>query len=210
MATALLEKQEVERQQLERPEPAQYHWTLDAFYRAVNAGIFEEPERLELIQGRIMETMSQNAPHASLRRRLGRVLRSCLEPALLVMEESSLRLALDGEPVPDIIAVTGREEDYEDKHPTQHEARLVMEVSDTTAAYDLGGKALLYAQAGITDYWVVLVNEEAIVVHREPTAEGYQSVTWLAGTDTIFPLAAPEAVWMVEALRGSAERTQEV
>jgi len=79
-----------------------------------------------------------------------------------------------------------------------------VEVSDTSAAYDLGEKALLYSQAGITDYWVVLVNEAAIVRHRQPTSEGYQQVTRLAGADTLSPLVVPEAVWTVNALLGRA------
>ncbi len=61
---------------------------------------------------------------------------------------------------------------------------------------------MLYAQAGISDYWVVLVKEATIVRHREPTPEGYRDVKRLAGADTISPLTAPEAVWTVSALLG--------
>lgn len=202
MATALLEKQDMERPVEAERGPIAYHWTVDAFYRAMNSGAFEEPERLELIQGRIVENMPQNAPHASLRRRLSRKLRANMEPTLLVMEESSLRLALDGEPIPDIVVVIGTESDYDQKHPTQGDAVLVVEVSDTTVAYDLGDKALLYAQAGISDYWVALVNEAAIVRYREPTPQGYEEVTRLTGHDTISALARPEAMWTIDTLRG--------
>ncbi len=128
-----------------------------------------------------------------------------MEPPFLVMKESPLRLALDEEPIPDLFVVTGAEGDYDRRHPTQGDAVLVVEVSDTTVTYDLGEKALLYAEAGITDYWVVLVNEAAIVRHREPSAEGYQEVVRLAGADTLSPLAMPEAVWAVAALLGSEE-----
>ena len=78
----------------------------------------------------------------------------------------------------------------------------MVEVSDLTAAYDLGEKAALYAQAGIADYWVVLVNEAAIVVHRKPTLGKYQNVTRLMGTNRLSPLALPEAVWTVNRLLG--------
>lgn len=83
---------------------------------------------------------------------------------------------------------------------------LLVEVSDLTAEYDLGEKALLYAQASIKDYWVVLVKEAAIVQHREPTPDGYCNVRWLVGEDKISPLAAPEAVWTVNALIGREEQ----
>ncbi len=78
-----------------------------------------------------------------------------------------------------------------------------------TAAYDLGGKSVLYAQAGIGDYWVVLVNENAVVRHRQPTSEGYAEVVRLAGQDTLSPLAAPEAAWTVDALLGRTEAPEE-
>ena len=205
MATALLEKSDVVRPKIEKAEidPVPYYWTVDPYYRAYNAGVFEDPKRLEFIHGRIIRKMPQNAPHASLRQRLSRRLRASMEPAFLVMEESPLRLALDGEPVPDLFVVTGTEKSYEKQHPTQAEAVLVVEVSNTTIDFDMGEKALLYSQSGISDYWVVLVNEVAIVRHRAPTPEGYQEVTRLAGIDRITPLTAPEAVWTVAVLLGA-------
>ncbi|MGI4791695.1 MAG: Uma2 family endonuclease [Janthinobacterium lividum] len=204
MATALLEKQEVKAPDTvaEETGPVPYHWTAEAMSKALDAGVFEHPERLELIQGRIIENMSQNAPHASLRRRIGRLLRGVMEPPFLVMEESSLRLALDGEPVPDVLVVIGTEADYDLRHPTQAEAMLVVEVSDTSAAYDLGSKSILYAQAAIADYWVVLVNTMEVVVHREPSPDGYQNVMRLTGTNALSPLAMPDAVWTIDALLG--------
>ena len=69
-------------------------------------------------------------------------------------------------------------------------------------ASDLGEKAMQYAQGEVSDYWVVLVKEDAIVVHREPSQEGYQNVTRLMGTDALSALALPEIVWTVDALLG--------
>ena len=58
------------------------------------------------------------------------------------------------------------------------------------------------AEVGVQDYWVVLVNENAVVVHRDPTPGGYSSVTRMAGADTLSPLAMPEAVWTIDTLLG--------
>jgi len=99
--------------------------------------------------------------------------------------------------------------DAVERNPAPENVALLVEVADTTVTYDLGEKALLYAQAGISDYWVVLVNETAIVRHREPTPDGYQEVTRLAGQDTLSPLAVPEVVWMVNALLGREEAPEE-
>jgi len=179
------------------------HWTAEEFYRAAADGAFSDPGRLEIIHGRIVEKMPEGGRHTGLRRRIARRLRAALEPGSFVCEECPLHIAFDGEPIPDVMFT--RDEDYGDQHPTPGDVVLLIEVSDTTVAYDLGEKARLYAQAGIRDYWVVLVNEAAIVRHREPTPEGYQSVARLMGSDVISPLAAPEAFWTVDALLGREE-----
>ncbi len=181
----------------------EHHWTVDEFYRAAAAGKFDDPGRLELIHGRIQEKMPEGGRHTGLRRRIARRLRATLEPHSFVCEECPLRIAFDGEPIPDIMFT--QEEDYGDRHPTPADVVLLLEVSDSSLEYDLGGKAVLYARAGITDYWVVLVSEAVIVVHREPSAEGYGSVTRLSGTDTLSPLAVPDAVWAVDMLLGKED-----
>ncbi len=190
---------------LPQGEIREYHWTVDALYRALNAGVFEHPERLELIQGRIIENMSQGPRHSTLASIVADMLRESMRRRFAVREEKGVRIDFDGEPIPDVLVLKGRQADYLDRQPVPEDVALLVEVSDTTVVYDLGGKALLYAQAGITDYWVVLVNEAAIVRHREPTPEGYQSVARLAGADTLSPLAAPEAVWTINALLGREE-----
>ena len=207
MATALLEKQDVEKPEAAKGEvgPMPYHWTVDTLYRALDAGVFEHPERLELIQGMIIENPPMNPPHASFADIIAQMLRDALQPSLIIREEKCIHIAFDGEPVPDVSVVRGRRTDYRQRHPAPQDVALLVEVADTTAAYDLGEKALLYARAGIGDYWVVLVNEDAIVQHRGPSAEGYHQVTRLAGGDTLSPLAMPEAVWTIDALLGREE-----
>jgi len=189
-------------------EIREYHWTVDALYRALNAGVFEHPERLELIQGRIIENMSQGPRHSTLATEVAEMLREAMRRNFAIREEKPVRIDFDGEPIPDIMVLKGRQADYGERQPVPDDVELLVEVSDTTVAYDLGEKALLYAQAGIIDYWVVLVNEAAIVRHRVPTPAGYQSVTRLAGADAISPLAAPETVWTVNALLGRGEASE--
>ena len=213
MATALLEKQ-VEKQEVEKLKaaeddggPVEYHWTVDALYRALDAGVFEHPERLELIQGRIIENMAQDPLHRAMRVRVARRLRVALMPRLVVLEECPVHIAFDGELTADAVALRGAEAeaDYDERHPEGQDVAVLVEVLNTTAAYDLSVKADQYAKSGVPDYWVVLVNEDAIVRHRDPTSGGYAEVVRLAGQDTISPLAAPEAVWTVAALLGREE-----
>jgi len=211
--TLTLEKTQAKPREAKAPPfdapDTEYHWTVAAFYRAINAGVFEQPERLELIQGRIIENMSQGPRHSTLASIVADMLRDALRRQFAVREEKPIRIDFDGEPIPNILLLKGRQTDYEDQQPVPEDVALLVEVSDTTVLYDLGGKALLYAQAGIRDYWVVLVNEGAIVQHREPTPDGYQSAVRLSGSDAISPLAAPETVWTTEVLLGREDAARE-
>lgn len=188
----------------QRPEDRR--WTVEEFHRAAAAGHIDDPDRLELVHGRLNKIM-QGDRHANLRARVSRRLRRVLDPPLFARDENPLHIAFDGEPIPDVMFIY--QEEYEGRHPYPADVALLIEVADTSMLYDLGEKALLYAEAGITDYWVVLVNEPLVVVHRQPTAEGYREVTRLAGADTLSPLAAPEAVWTVDTLLGRAEASEE-
>lgn len=186
-----------------RPEsdaaPRPYHWTVEAFYRAFEAGVFGPDARLELIHGRIIEKMPPSPLHTSISNIIADLLRAAL-PALTVRVEGAVHIEFDGEPIPDVSAVIGTNRDYLARHPVPAEVALLVEVAISSAEYDLGEKALLYAQAGIADYWVALLGENAVVVHRDPTPEGYGSVVRLHADAAISPLAAQEAVLPVREL----------
>ena len=212
MATALLERQKVDAQENRRPDaatseeyPAEYHWTVDAFRKASDAGAFGHEARLELIQGRIFEIMGQGSEHSTLASVIADMLREAAGKRFAIREEKPVQVASDSQPIPDVMVLKGRQTDYKDHQPRPEEVVLIVEISVTTADYDLGKKAAHYARAKIQEYWVVLESEAAIVRHRQPSPEGYGEVTRLAGDDTLSPLALPEAVWTVDELLGRTE-----
>ncbi len=168
-----------------------FHWTVDTFYRAIDAGVFDEPSRLELIRGDLLEKETVNPPHARVTERIARLFRAQFEPRFWVLEEKPLHLASDGEPIPDVQIVNGAPEQYADHHPTSDDVRLVVEVTDTTVERDTVEKVLLYAQAGIADYWVSLLNSRELLVFRNPTPNGYDGEPQrLHDGDTVAPLFA--------------------
>lgn len=179
--------------------PPRFRWTVATFYRAVDANVFDNPpggwdrtKRIELIKGDLWEREHPTPQHANTTARIARRLRAALEPAFRVREEKSLNFADDTEPTCDVCVVGHDAPRYVDRHPTYKDARLVVEVSDITGARDTGEKALLYAQAGIADYWVSLVNERVLLVFRDPTPDGYPEPLRLTENDTVRPLAAPD------------------
>ena len=97
------------------------------------------------------------------------------------------------EPEPDIAVLRGRVDDYMDDDPGPGEILLLVEVSNTSLRVDRTVKATLYARAGIPEYWVLDVNERTLETFRRPGPGGYADTLRLRETDTVFPLAAPEA-----------------
>jgi Uma2 family endonuclease len=177
-------------------------WSADDFDRACDAGVFGQEARLELIHGRITERMGQGPMHSSLAAYFADCLRAALTPRWTVREERAIRIAFDGEPIPDITVVIGRQLDYRTQHPMPSDVLLLVEVAVSSEERDLGEKALLYAQAGIADYWVVLPESQQIVVHRLPSSNGYLSVTANGLGQTLTPLAAPDVFLAVTDLLG--------
>jgi Uma2 family endonuclease len=95
------------------------------------------------------------------------------------------------EPEPDLAVLAQPCLVYEDANPGPSDVRLIVEVSDTTLAFDLGTKARLYARAGIEEYWVVDVVGRRIVVHRAPHNGVYGDVASCRAGESIEPLSAP-------------------
>lgn len=177
-----------------QPEPAPRRWTREEFYRLADLGVFQG-QRAELIEGEIMVLSPQNLPHASTVDRVAEVLRRHLPTGFWVRMQLPLNLGQQSDSEPDVSVVAGRREDYTD-HPTT--AVLIVEVSDTTLAYDRGQKASLYARAGIADYWIVNLVNRQVEVLRQPqpdTAQhyghGYGSSTILLPPAQVSSLAAP-------------------
>jgi Uma2 family endonuclease len=108
-----------------------------------------------------------------------------------VRVQCSISLQGTAAPEPDIVWVVRG--DYFERRPTEKEVLLLIEVADSSLAYDRGEKAGLYAAAGITDYWVVNLIERSIEVHRQPVNRYYRSVCGFTGNEEIRPLVLPGA-----------------
>jgi Uma2 family endonuclease len=104
-----------------------------------------------------------------------------------VRAQNSIGLpALQSAPEPDLVWVRQRE--YASGRPTAQDVLLIVEVADSSLAYDRGEKAALYARAGIADYWVVNIPDRAIEVRRNPAGEHDASLTTFQGEEEIRPL----------------------
>ena len=173
-----------------------WKWTRDQYMKMAELGFFTG-KRVELIRGVILEMSPVNWPHTLATVRVGEALRAAFGGTAIIIEQSSFALG-NSDPVPDVRVILGQQADFPDDPST---AALVVEVSDSTLAFDLTDKAELYATAGVQDYWVVDLNGRTLHVFRDtqplPAALGataYRAHHELRPGDVVSPLAAPHAV----------------
>lgn len=176
-----------------------FHWTVETFYRAVEADLIDDA-RWELLNGEIVDRGNMNPPHAIFTEAIYEVLRRLLGNQFWIRQEKPITIAVDAEPMPDIAVIDPARRGRTDRHPIPDEVKLLIEVADATAMKDTGYKAAVYAQAGIADYWVVLINKRQVNVYRNPQEGSYPAPRELKDGDTVSPLAAPDVVIAVSDL----------
>jgi Uma2 family endonuclease len=167
-------------------------WTREEYYRAAELGLFRPEERLELLDGEILEKLTpQRERHAAVVGRTARLLAEAFGPGHHTRQQLPVILNDRSEPEPDVVVVPGTEFDYLSSHPTPSDLRLVVEVSDTTLRFDRGRKRAAYARAGILEYWILNLPERQLEVYRDPSGSRYRSVTVYGEQAAATPLAAP-------------------
>jgi Uma2 family endonuclease len=172
--------------------------TVKDYHRMTEAGIFDPDERVELLAGQIIKMAAKGTAHESAITRTERLLRNLLGEQILLRLQSPIQLDDYSEPEPDVAVVRVDQLDYEDHHPTRDEVYLIIEVADTSLSRDLEFKAGIYAQSGISDYWVLDVNNRKLHVFREPSQNGYQRQMILSENASVSLLAFPDVTVVVK------------
>jgi len=170
-------------------------WSREEYDRLIRGGMFHPEERLELIEGEIIQMSPQGSHHATAVTLVENALRTVFGKNYVVRVQMPLAISSDSEPEPDIAIVTGAPRDYCEEHPTT--AELVVEIADTTLSYDRTRKSALYAQAGIQEYWVLNLLNRQLEVYRQPhagqsTTSSYQNHEVKPASETITPLRGPQ------------------
>lgn len=160
---------------LDRPDtPTRRRFDVDAYYRMAEAGILSPEDRVELIDGEIIEMAPIGSAHGGKVLRLNALFgRFATDGQLIVSVQGSLRLDRHNEPQPDLMLLRSRADFYESSHPTAADVLLLIEVADSSLAYDRGPKLALYAGHGVPEVWIVDLRGRAIEVCRRPDLQGY-------------------------------------
>jgi hypothetical protein len=126
-------------------------------------------DRVELIDGWIVEKPVKNPPHVAVLNRLRKRLTKLASDTVEIRYQDPITLPTS-EPEPDAVIAVGPEERYVEAHPTPKDIHLVVEVSDSTLDMDRGPKRLIYAAARIPIYWLVSIPDERVEVYSDPRA----------------------------------------
>ena len=140
--------------------------------------------------------------HAGDVDRLAQLFFQRLAGRAIVRVQNPIHLSEYSEPQPDISLLRPRADFYTTSHPTPQDILLVVEVADTSVAYDREIKVAIYARAGIAEYWLRDLQGEAIEVYRGPSPEGYQQVQTVRRGDRLAPEALPDVEFLVDQLLG--------
>ena len=154
---------------------APYRFSRAAYYRLGELGILGKRDRVERIEGEIIEMAPAGSSHSACVSRLNQFLTPRVGNRI-VRSENPLVLPQEIDPEPDLAVVRARADHYEDAHPAAEDALLVIEVADSSRRFDISQKATWYAEAGIPEYWMVDLTRDTVVVHRNPVAGAYCDV----------------------------------
>lgn len=168
-----------------------YKFSVDEYHRLGEAGIFDEDDRVELLNGEIILMAPLGKRHAQTVRRLTNLLAHLFRGVALVDAQNALVLDNFSEPQPDILLLDPRI-DQTGELPRPEDAFLVLEVADSTVRYDSQTKLAAYARAGIGEYWLVNLADNVIEVFRQPAGDRYAAHQRFQRGEKVAPARFPE------------------
>jgi Uma2 family endonuclease len=174
-------------------------FTLEEYHQMDFLG---EDDRIELIAGEIISMSPIGRFHAACMKRLIRLLEGLGKRAIISARDPLV--VLGSEPVPDIVILKYRDDFYAGKAAAAEDALLVIEVSDSTLAYDQEVKAPKYAKAGVQELWIIDLNDDLIWVYRQPSANGYLNIKAYQRGETLTLLAFPDITIGVNEVLGES------
>lgn len=167
-------------------------FSADEYHQMACTGILSEDDRVELIEGEIVQMSPIGRRHAACVDRLTQLFVRRLGDSAIVRVQNPISLGRHSEPEPDVTLLRPQADFYASGHPGPDDVLLVVEVAETSGQYDREVKIPLYADAGIQEVWLIDLSDEAILVHRNPTAGGYHHVQTFSSGELPVPLGSSQ------------------
>ena len=167
-------------------------FTVAEYLRMAEKGILKPGERVELIEGEIIRMAAMGDRHIGCIIVLTDGFGEHTRGRAAVSAQLPLRLTQHLEPEPDLMLLRPPSSRYREKAPATEDVLLVIEVSDTSLAYDRGRKLTLYAREGIPEVWIVNLRSKRIEVYREPSEGRYRETSIHERGSSVSPSAFPD------------------
>jgi len=179
-----------------------YRFSVDEYLRMGEAGILTEDDRVELLDGEIIDMPPVGIPHTGSVNRIGNKLKEQLGTATILSVQNPIRIGDFSLPQPDIALLRPRDDFYANAYATPEDILLLVEVADSSVRYDRDKKLPLYAAAGIVECWLVDIPAHKLVMYREPSAQGYGQVREAHHLESVTPASLPDCAVDLSGLFG--------
>lgn len=176
-------------------------FTTSEYHRMAQNGILSEDDRVELIEGEILEMTPIGSHHASRVDRLNALFSERLGARAIVRVQNPIHISAHSEPQSDLALLEPRDDFYAEAHPEPEDVLLVVEVAETSADFDREVKLPLYARAGIPETWLLDLAADCIEAFK-PSPQGYGEIRRLWRGQVIAPRAFPEVELAVADILG--------
>lgn len=172
-----------------QPAVKPHRFSISEWQRMGEVGLLGLDQRVELIEGEVIDMAPVGSAHAGSVTRLNHLLTSRLSGQAIVSVQNPLRLGDFSEPQPDLMLLRPRKDFYARTHPTAKDVLLLVEVADATLAYDRDRKIPLYGRHGVSQAWLVNLSERTVEVYVSPNSQGYADRHIARAGEALRPLA---------------------
>ena len=179
-----------------------YRFSVEEFNKLPEVGIFDEDDRVELLDGEIIVMSPIGSQHAGTVMRINAILHGRVGSDVIFGLQTPTVVEEFSEPLPDVMLLKPRKDFYTSRHPVPKDILLLIEVSDTTLRYDRGRKLRKYAETRVSEVWIVNLENMTIEQYREPSGDSFASKRIFQRGEQITIAAFPDNAFPVEELIG--------
>ena len=186
-------------------EPQIHLWTVADYHQMIEAGVLDEDDRVELLEGKIVCMSPQRPFHAASVQRSANYLYEMLRGKAYIRTQLPVILGNDSEPEPDIAVVRFDANEYSFRHPEVSDIYLLIEVADWTISKDRKQKARIYGKNQVLEYWILDLQKRQVYVFRQPEEGSYGEELILNSNDITAMQAFPDVEISLDVLFAIAQ-----
>jgi len=186
-------------------ETVRRRFTVVEYHSMGQAGILSEDDRVELLEGEVVQKSPIGKRHAACVNRLNRMLSVQVGREAIVSVQNPIRVGVESEPQPDVALLRWRSDFYAGALPEAGDAQLVVEVAESSSQTDRLVKVPLYGRGGVPEVWLVDLAGDVVEVHRGPGADGYGEVLRVGRGEHLSPQQLPALDVPVSEILGPEE-----